>query len=125
LDFRGAGHYLEVYVNGRYCGNHVGGFGPFQIDISDAILLGQDNEIRLWVVNSDATRAGDPDPRVNAREYPGVLPGPGPNFYLAMGGPAGDNAGLWDDVALETRAPAYVENVAIRTSVAENRLTAR
>ena len=40
-----------VWVNGREAGRHVGGFTPFELDVSDLVTYGRKNSITLAVIN--------------------------------------------------------------------------
>jgi beta-galactosidase len=62
LEFLGVFQTAEVYVNGRFVGRHEGGYTPFTIDLSVAVVAG-DNEVFVRVDNlwnpRLAPRAGD------------------------------------------------------------------
>ena len=62
LEFLGVFQVCEVFVNGRIVGRHEGGYTPFTVDLSDAVVAG-DNEVFIRVDNlwnpRLAPRAGD------------------------------------------------------------------
>ncbi|MFC3493675.1 glycoside hydrolase family 2 protein [Glycomyces rhizosphaerae] len=62
LEFLGVFQVCEVFVNGRLVGRHEGGYTPFTVDISDAVVAGA-NEVFVRVDNiwnpRLAPRAGD------------------------------------------------------------------
>ncbi|MDA1385966.1 MULTISPECIES: glycoside hydrolase family 2 protein [Glycomyces] len=62
LEFLGVFQACEVFVNGRPVGRHEGGYTPFTVDISDAVVAGA-NEVFVRVDNlwnpRLAPRAGD------------------------------------------------------------------
>ena len=62
LEFLGVFQVAEVFVNGRRVGRHEGGYTPFTVDISDAVVAGA-NEVFVRVDNlwnpRLAPRAGD------------------------------------------------------------------
>lgn len=60
LYFEGVNYSCKVYLNGEYLGDHVGGFTPFQFDVSGK--LKEDNFLILKV---DNTRRRDEVPTVN------------------------------------------------------------
>ncbi len=51
LNFLGANYIVDVWVNGQWIGYHEGGYTPFLLDISEALLPGQDNVIAIRVDN--------------------------------------------------------------------------
>lgn len=54
MRFGGVNSVADVFVNGSYVGTHKGGFTSFTFEITDHVVLGADNTIR--VVVSDAWR---------------------------------------------------------------------
>lgn len=53
LKFEGVMHEAEIWINGRWIDNHVGGYLPFVIDITNHIIFNEINEITLRVNNED------------------------------------------------------------------------
>lgn len=54
LNFEGVYHQAKVYVNGEYiCGN-LYGYTEFSADLTDAMKIGQENQIQVQVKNNDA-----------------------------------------------------------------------
>ncbi len=41
----------RVYVNGTKVGGHIGGFTPFELDVTDAVIFGEENLVTLEVKN--------------------------------------------------------------------------
>ena len=52
LEFEGANTVAEVYINGRFAGEHSGGYSAFRFDITDYIYLDKDNLIAVIVSNA-------------------------------------------------------------------------
>ncbi|MBS4980566.1 MAG: hypothetical protein KHZ72_04265 [Lachnospiraceae bacterium] len=53
LCFKAVYHSAEVYINGKFAGGQKGkGFLPFEVDITDKVALGSENEIEVIVDNS-------------------------------------------------------------------------
>ncbi|HLR38288.1 MAG TPA: hypothetical protein VK084_09590, partial [Chitinophagaceae bacterium] len=51
LKFDGVGNVADVYVNGRFIGEHKGGYAAFTFEITNAVHLGEKNEIRVKANN--------------------------------------------------------------------------
>ncbi|MCK5834881.1 MAG: hypothetical protein KAG98_04010, partial [Lentisphaeria bacterium] len=51
LRFDGVYSDTTVYVNGQKAGGHIGGFTPFELDVTDFVKIGQKNELALTVQN--------------------------------------------------------------------------
>ncbi len=51
LRFGGVGNVADVYVNGRYIGEHKGGYAAFCFEITDAVQPGTDNLIMVKASN--------------------------------------------------------------------------
>lgn len=56
LHFEGVMGKCRVYLNGKMMTAHFGGYLPFSVDVSDALLYGEENVVAVWCDNSD-----DPD----------------------------------------------------------------
>lgn len=52
LHFEGADHLTEVWANGRYLGQHCGGYSRFSFDLTDAWEAGQPLELTVRVEDS-------------------------------------------------------------------------
>jgi beta-galactosidase len=51
IEFDGVQKYCKVWVNGKYLGEHKGGYGSFDFDISTVIKPGEDNIVVVAVNN--------------------------------------------------------------------------
>ena len=83
-----------VYCNGRLCGEHLGGYTAFEVDITDAVRPGEEN---VLVVHVDSHERPDTPPFGNVVDY------------LTFGG-------IYREVTLEVRDAVYVESAILRTS---------
>jgi beta-galactosidase len=84
----------QVWINGRRAGGHEGGFTPFELDVTEMLALGGQNEI---VVLVDArTMAADLD---NASVF----------AYFEL-------AGIWQPIGLFAVPPAHVSHLALNTT---------
>ncbi|HEX7845358.1 MAG TPA: glycoside hydrolase family 2 TIM barrel-domain containing protein, partial [Chitinophagaceae bacterium] len=52
VEFDGVQKYCKVYINGHYLGDHKGGYGSFDFDLTDHIKFGEDNVLALVVNNN-------------------------------------------------------------------------
>ena len=62
VHFGAANYQADVYLNGRKLGRHVGGFTPFEFEITGSASGSTDNSL---VVKVDNTRHADAVPTVN------------------------------------------------------------
>ncbi len=53
LYFEGVMHETDVWVNGQHLCHHIGGYLPFEVDITEAVLSGQSNLLEVKVNNED------------------------------------------------------------------------
>jgi len=51
IRFEGVSLQSEVYVNGKFIGEHIGGYAAFCFEITDALVKGESNEIAVKVNN--------------------------------------------------------------------------
>lgn len=116
LKFEAVAHHALVYLNGKKVGEHLGGFEPFEFDVTDLIKMGGENELLVgvtdWIVG---LKEGIPAP-----EAPDKLPPR--SMLIPYGTRPHVRRGIWDDAWLCARPPVFVEDVFIRTSVRERAL---
>ena len=98
LEFGGVGYKATTYINRQSAGTHVGGFTPFEVDITEYVKPGEANEL---LVHNAAFRRHWERPK----EGPLVAEG---NF-----------SGIWGDVYLRATSKVYIDNVFVKTSVRE------
>jgi beta-galactosidase len=51
IEFEGVQKYCKVWINGKYLGDHKGGYGSFDFDITEVLKPGEDNVIAVAVNN--------------------------------------------------------------------------
>jgi len=59
LRFEGVGHIADIYVNGKFIGNHKGSYSAFCFEITQALKPGSNNELYI---------------RVNNEAHPDIIP---------------------------------------------------
>lgn len=55
FEFKGSNSVTDVYVNGKYIGQHRGGYSTFRFDITDVIEFGKKNVLAVKVDNTTFT----------------------------------------------------------------------
>ncbi|MBO5129950.1 MAG: glycoside hydrolase family 2 protein [Oscillospiraceae bacterium] len=93
LQFDGAAHIAEVYVNGRLMGTHRCGYTAFRVEITDQVVRGSENLIAV---------------KLDTRENPQVPPFGFAIDYLTYGG-------LYREVWLDVREQALISDVYVTT----------
>lgn len=105
LHFGAVDWQTQVYVNGKYVGNHTGGYDGFSFDIT-TLLKATGNE--LFVVVFDPSDAG---PQPMGKQRVSAISEPGGDHYTP-------SSGIWQTVWLENvNANGYISNLAIRTDM--------
>lgn len=99
LHFGAVDHAATVWVGDRLVGEHVGGFDPFTLDITDAITA--PGTLELVVRVSDPTDAGA-QPRGKQTQRPHGI------WYTAV-------SGIWQTVWLEAVPATRIERVVFET----------
>ena len=89
LMFEGVAHRANVYLNLKHIGEHLGGYTPFELDISSDVNYDQINT--LMVV-------------VDTKEHPDIPPFGGVVDYLGYGG-------IYREVRMIQTPPAYIKDV--------------
>ncbi len=93
LQFDGAAHIAEVYLNGVKCGEHRCGYTAFRVEITDLVTFGAENEIAV---------------RLDCTENPAVPPFGFVIDYLTYGG-------LYREAWLDVRNRRYIEDLYLTT----------
>lgn len=93
LQFDGAAHVAEVFVNGEKLITHNGGYTAFRVEVTDHLIYGQENRIVV---------------RLNTREDANVPPFGHVIDYMTYGG-------LYREAWLLMASSSYIEDVFVRT----------
>lgn len=102
LTFEGVAHDSIVYCNGKAIGEHHCGYTAFTLDISDAVIYGQENIITV---------------RVDSRETLNVPPFGYVIDYMTYGG-------IYRDVYLEVKEQSYISDVFHYCEIADTCISA-
>ncbi|MBR1456869.1 MAG: glycoside hydrolase family 2 protein [Oscillospiraceae bacterium] len=93
LQFDGAAHIAEVYLNGKKCAEHRCGYTAFRVEITELARLGADNDLAV---------------RLDCTENPAIPPFGFVIDYLTYGG-------LYREAWLDVRGQSYIEDVFVTT----------
>ncbi|MFI4913126.1 MAG: glycoside hydrolase family 2 protein [Sedimentisphaeraceae bacterium JB056] len=100
LEFKRVWHYSEVYANGIYCGNNIGGNHRFFVDVTPALEVNP-SEIELVVYVEDTTLTELED---------------GTNIFATGAQGSVQQGGISDDVFLHIRNKTAIKDPFIQTS---------
>lgn len=115
LRFEGVKFVSEVYVDRKKVGGHLGGFEPWEVDLSNACAAGREHEICLRV--QDVTGLIDQELDL-AQLKPGMrLISLAKNSLMAPIGSQYTKFGMWQGASLVARDDVYIEDVFVRPSV--------
>jgi hypothetical protein len=100
-----ADHDTDCYIDGTPLGKHVGGYTPFEYEITDFIRWGQSQniEFRVWDPNNRTARQG---------------------HYLYGKQGYGNVRGIWQTVYLEARGMNYFESSRFTPNIKKSSVTA-
>ena len=59
LNFEAVDWHARVWVNGKQVGDHKGGYDPFRLDVTDALVVGKDGKHEVVLCVWDPTNMGD------------------------------------------------------------------
>ena len=108
LHFGAVDYLATVYVNGKHCGSHKGGYVSFKIDISDCVHAGE-NTICLHAEDNER------DPMIPTGKQSGG--------YYSSGCHYTRTTGIWQTVWLEFVPTVHIEKVKYFTDVEAGTLT--
>lgn len=107
LKFGAVDYRCRVYVNGQQVGEHVGGYVPFELDITDALIDGE-NDLCLRVEDEpDCTQ-----PRGKQLWYRGL-----------MGCWYTPTSGIWQTVWVESAGDIRIKTLHVRPDIDQSRAT--
>ena len=108
LNFGAVDWRCEVFVNGKLCAKHEGGYTPFSVDITDA-LKGTQNTLLV--------RVEDPTNDTNSPCQPRGKQALNPPWYMYSA-----ISGIWQTVWLEPVSNTYIKNIKITPNVDKSAL---
>ncbi|MDD5707782.1 MAG: glycoside hydrolase family 2 TIM barrel-domain containing protein, partial [Kiritimatiellae bacterium] len=114
--FRGVDYKAHVFVNGAYLGSHEGFCAPFEFDFTAHARCGRN--VLLVKVENDAICMGNDSWGADGAEFEGdkLYAATGPGFDEPEIGwhhcPPG--MGIYQDVAIEARAPLFIHDLFVR-----------
>lgn len=103
LRFGAVDYFARVYVNRKLVGEHEGGYTPFEFDVTEQLLLGN-NEILVRVVDPVSDETG------TERISYWHIPHGKQNWYV-------QTSGIWQEVKLVAKPAVYVKRVQINSQI--------
>jgi len=100
LNFEAVNYDCKVYVNGVFVGGHKGGYTPFSVDVTDAVVVGE-NTLVVYCF-SDVADLTQPSGKQSKKL----------NNYFVMYSRC---TGIWQTVWLEYLPKVYVKNLVVKT----------
>jgi len=107
LHFGAVDYQANVWLNGRHIGEHVGGYGSFTFDITDAV---KPTGNRLVVVVVDDATQAKPKGKQSTERYPHGC------IYMRT-------TGIWQTVWLEAVGETYIKDWLIDTDIDKGEIT--
>lgn len=121
LRFGGVKYNSRVLLNGKHVGGCFGGYRPFDVDVTDAVCFGKENELLVGV--HDWTGVFTPG-RIDISDRPDwsrMRSRPKDKILSPIGG-IFESYGIWDDVTLVAHPAGYVRDLFIKPSVRRGEL---
>lgn len=122
LHFGGVKYNSRVLVNGRPVGGCFNGYDAFEVDATEAIRFGAENELLVGVHDwTGLFSPGEPVDFSGARDWDSLRALPRDRILGPIGG-LFTLYGLWDDVSLKAVPPVFLRDLFVRPSVRRRRL---
>ncbi len=119
LRFEAVAHHAVVYVNGKMVGEHLGGFEPFEFDITEVARPGAENELLVGVTDWIAGLVEGIVPPDDPEKMPKD------SMLIPYGSRPHARRGIWDDVFVYARDALHIADGFIITSVRNRALTVK
>lgn len=120
LRFEGVKYTATVRCNGAEVGGHMGGYEPFECEITHVARVGAENVVEV-LVGSRHELCADPEALRGLTSARDDIESLGDHVLYPVG--SHDTMGIWAPVSLEARPEVYVEDVYIVPSFREKTLT--
>jgi len=122
LRFGGVKFRSRVWVNNKEVGECLNGYDPFELDVTDAIRFGEQNELLVglydWTGLFDGERLNLPD----HADWTTLRIIPRDCIVAPIGGRF-DLYGIWDDVSLLAVPQVHITDCFVRPSIRRSRLS--
>src|ERR1044071_343034 len=116
LEFEKVGHYAAVFCNGKKVGEHYGQYAPFEFEVTEALRIGERNEISVYVHNAMGKFA-----RAGANITDEMV---GNAYRAATNAPEQRNwIGIVGDVTLSWRPATGIDGAFVETSIREKKVS--
>ncbi|HUW61898.1 MAG TPA: glycoside hydrolase family 2 TIM barrel-domain containing protein [Candidatus Bathyarchaeia archaeon] len=122
LRFGGVKFDSRVFINDARTGGCFNGYDAFDLDITDHVRFGAENDLLVGVQDWTALFAGDKLALPAKADWTALRRIPRDRVLAPIGGRF-DLYGIWDDVDLEAAPPVHVAGCFVRPSVGRQRLS--
>lgn len=95
--------YSKIWINGKYAGEHTGGYSSIKLDVTDFLELGKDNAIVIRVYDESYSRE-------QPRGKQGWLDKNFGCWYTR-------HTGIWQSVWMEILHPCHIQEISISTDI--------
>ena len=116
LRFEAVAHHAQVYVNGVRVGEHLGGFEPFEVDVTTVVRQDAPNEVIVGVTDWVAGLVEGKEPTTGEGRWPKDA------VLIPFGTRPPTRKGIWDDVRFIAQDDVSIRDVFPTTSVREGKL---
>ncbi len=120
LHFGGVKYNSRIFVNGKYVGGCFNGYDAFEVDITNAVRFGAENELLVGVHDWTGVFVGPPVDFEKERR-PDLRETPQDRVIAPIGGRFADY-GIWDSVTLKVVPQVHFAEIFIRPLVRKKRL---
>ncbi|MFZ1289591.1 MAG: sugar-binding domain-containing protein [Melioribacteraceae bacterium] len=125
LKFNGVDYFSEIWLNGKFIGNHEGYFQTFHFDVTDKLFFNDSNNL-IVKVNSPKEESGKVWP-LKKQLIKGIFNHHDcrPGAWSMEYGQDQNTGGIWNDIELFVNEKLFVENTKITSHLSQDHKSAK